>query len=62
MTAKCAKDIIRYPSNRPPEDWFSVFPDPVVGGAVMDRLVSSAVKIIVTSSRSYRKDGSAWQA
>jgi len=24
-------------SNRPPEDWFSVFPDPIVGGAVMDR-------------------------
>ena len=48
-------------SNRPPEDWFSVFPDPVVGGAVMDRLVSSAVKIIVTSGRSYRKDGTPWQ-
>ncbi|HAP43799.1 MAG: hypothetical protein A2087_10805 [Spirochaetes bacterium GWD1_61_31] len=44
-------------SNRPPEDWFSVFPDPVVGGAVMDRLVSSAAKLIVTSGRSYRRDG-----
>ncbi|NLJ46807.1 MAG: ATP-binding protein, partial [Treponema sp.] len=32
-------------SNRPPEDWFSVFPDPIVGGAVLDRLVSGAVKL-----------------
>jgi DNA replication protein DnaC len=44
-------------SNRPPEDWFSVFPDQIVGGAIMDRLVSGAIKIIVTSGRSYRKEG-----
>jgi DNA replication protein DnaC len=47
-------------SNRPPEDWFSVFPDQIVGGAVMDRLVSSAVKLIVTTGRSYRKEGQRW--
>jgi DNA replication protein DnaC len=47
-------------SNRPPEDWFGVFPDPIVGGAVMDRLVSGAVKLIVTSGRSYRKEGRLW--
>lgn len=47
-------------SNRPPEDWFSVFPDPIVGGAVLDRLVSGAVKLIVTSGRSYRKEGRLW--
>ena len=49
-------------SNRPPEDWYSVFPDPVVGGAVMDRLVSGAVKLIVTSGRSYRKEGRSWDS
>jgi DNA replication protein DnaC len=48
-------------SNRPPEDWFSVFPDPIVGGAIMDRLVSGAIKLIVTSGRSYRKEGARWQ-
>jgi len=48
-------------SNRPPEDWFSVFPDPIVGGAVLDRLVSGAVKLIVTSGRSYRKEGRLWE-
>ena len=47
-------------SNKPPEDWYTVFPDPVVGGAVMDRLVSGAMKFIVTAGRSYRKEGAKW--
>ncbi len=45
-------------SNRPPQDWFGIFPDAVVGGAILDRLVSGAVKVIVTKGRSYRRDGS----
>jgi DNA replication protein DnaC len=44
-------------SNRPPEDWFSIFPDPVIGNAILDRLVSGAIKIIVTKGKSYRKEG-----
>ena len=32
-------------SNRPPEDWYAIFPDPVDGGAILDRLVSSAIKL-----------------
>ncbi|HVB01307.1 MAG TPA: IS21-like element helper ATPase IstB [Acidimicrobiales bacterium] len=43
-------------SNRPPEDWFSVFPDPVIGGAILDRLVSGALKLIIPKGRSYRKE------
>lgn len=43
-------------SNRPPEDWFSIFPDAIVGGAIIDRFVSSTVKLIVTSGRSFRKE------
>lgn len=43
-------------SNRPPEDWYSVFPDPVIGGAILDRFVSSAIKLIVTKGKSYRKE------
>lgn len=42
-------------SNRPPDDWFAVFPDPVVGGAVLDRFVSGAIKIIIEEGNSYRK-------
>jgi DNA replication protein DnaC len=44
-------------SNRPPEDWYAVFPDQVMGGAILDRLVSSAIKMISTSGRSWRKEG-----
>lgn len=44
-------------SNRPPQDWYTVFPDPVIGGAIMDRLVSGALKIINTKGRSFRKEG-----
>jgi DNA replication protein DnaC len=43
-------------SNRPPQDWYGVFPDPVIGGAILDRLVSGAVKIIVDRAKSYRKN------
>ena len=46
-------------SNRPPEDWLAVFPDSVVGGAMLDRLVSGAIKILVKAKdgKSYRKEG-----
>lgn len=49
-------------SNRPPQDWFAVFPDPVIGNAILDRLVSGAIKIIVTKGRSYRKEGEKLQS
>jgi len=46
-------------SNRPPEDWLAIFPDPVVGGAMLDRIVSGSIKILVKAKEgnSYRKDG-----
>ena len=44
-------------SNRPPQDWYAIFPDPVIGNSILDRLVSGAVKIIATKGRSYRKEG-----
>jgi len=42
-------------SNRPPQDWYGCFPDPVIGGAILDRLVSGAIKIIVNRGMTYRK-------
>ena len=42
-------------SNRPVEDWYGVFPDPVIGGAILDRLVSGAIKIIIERAKSYRR-------
>lgn len=43
-------------SNRPPQDWYGIFPDPVIGGAILDRFVSGATKVVVTRGRSYRKE------
>ena len=43
-------------SNRPPEDWYATFPDAVVGGAILDRMVSSAIKMITTQGKSYRRE------
>jgi len=44
-------------SNRPPQDWINIFPDMVMGGAILDRLVSGAHKIMVSKAKSYRKEG-----
>ena len=43
-------------SNRPTEDWYAIFPDPVVGGAILDRMVSAAIKLITTTGKSYRRE------
>jgi DNA replication protein DnaC len=43
-------------SNRPAEDWYGVFPDPVIGGAILDRLASAAIKLIFEKGQSYRKE------
>ena len=45
-------------TNRPPEDWYAVFPDPVTGGAILDRLIAGAIRLLTTKGRSYRKEGS----
>jgi DNA replication protein DnaC len=45
-------------SNRPLVDWIGVFPDPVIGGAILDRVASSAHKLEVTENAdSWRKCG-----
>ena len=54
---RLAKGSTIVTSNRPVVDWYGVFPDPVIGGAVLDRLVSGAVKLIIERARSYRKEG-----
>jgi DNA replication protein DnaC len=42
-------------SNRLPQDWYGCFPDPVIGSAILNRLVSGAIIIIVNRSGTYRK-------
>ena len=41
-------------SNRAIEDWIEIFPDPVMGNAIMDRLAHSAHQIIIEGN-SYRR-------
>lgn len=53
---RLGKRSIIVTSNRPPEDWYSVFPDPVIGGAILDRMVSGAIKIICIDGKSFRKE------
>lgn len=54
---RLGKGSMIFTSNRPPEDWLGLFPDPVIGGAILDRIVSDAHKIISTEGKSYRKSG-----
>jgi DNA replication protein DnaC len=44
-------------SNRPISDWLSLFPDPVIAGAILDRLVSDSMKLIISKAKSFRKEG-----
>jgi DNA replication protein DnaC len=48
-----AKSII-LTSNRPISDWHAIFPDPVMAGALMDRLAHNAHQIVI-KGESYRK-------
>ena len=43
-------------SNSPPADWYVIFADPVVGAAVLDRVVYSAIKLISATGNSHRKE------
>ena len=53
---RLGKASMIFTSNRPPEDWMGIFPDPVIGGAILDRIVSGAIKFIATEGKSYRKE------
>jgi len=59
VDSRLSRGALIITSNRPPEDWPGIFPDPVIGGAILDRVVSAAHKIIVTSTdaKSFRREG-----
>lgn len=48
------KSSIAMTSNRPPQDWIPLFPDPVMANSAMDRLVHHAHHLII-EGESYRK-------
>ena len=42
-------------SNRPPQDWVALFPDPVMANSALDRITHHAHHIIIEGGESYRK-------
>ena len=48
------KSSIAITSNRPPQDWISLFPDPVMANSALDRLAHHAHHLIM-EGESYRK-------
>jgi len=42
-------------SNRPPQDWIPLFPDPVMANSALDRLAHHAHHIIIEGGESYRR-------
>src|SRR5208337_3608749 len=42
-------------SNRPPQDWVGLFPDPVMANSALDRLSHHAHHIIIDEGESYRR-------
>jgi len=49
------KSSIIITSNRPPQDWLALFPEPVVGNSALDRLAHNAHHIMIDGGESYRR-------
>ena len=55
VTERHLKSSIIITSNRPPQDWIPLFPDPVMANSALDRLAHHAHHIIIEGGDSYRK-------
>ena len=55
VTERHLKSSIIITSNRPPQDWIPLFPDPVMANSGLDRLAHHAHHIIIEGGDSYRK-------
>lgn len=55
VTERHLKSSIILTSNRPPQDWIALFPDPVMANSILDRLAHHAHHIIIEGGESYRK-------
>ena len=49
------KSSIIITSNRPPQDWVALFPDPVMANSALDRLSHHAHHIMIDGGESYRR-------
>jgi DNA replication protein DnaC len=55
VTERHLKSSMIVTSNRPPQDWVALFPDPVMANSALDRLSHHAYHIMVDEGESYRK-------
>jgi DNA replication protein DnaC len=55
VTERHLKSSMIINSNRPPQDWIPLFPDPVMANSSLDRLAHHAHHIIIEGGESYRK-------
>jgi DNA replication protein DnaC len=55
VTERHLKSSMIITSNRPPQDWVALFPDPVMANSALDRISHHAHHIIIEGGESYRK-------
>jgi DNA replication protein DnaC len=55
VTERHLRSSIVITSNRPPQDWVALFPDPVMANSALDRLSHHAHHIMIDEGESYRK-------
>jgi len=55
VTERHLKSSIIITSNRPPQDWLALFPDPVMANSALDRLSHHAHHIMIDEGESYRR-------
>jgi DNA replication protein DnaC len=55
VTERHLRSSIVMTSNRPPQDWLALFPDPVMANSALDRLSHHAHHLMIDEGESYRK-------
>jgi DNA replication protein DnaC len=55
ITERHLKSSLIITSNRPPQDWLALFPDPVMANSALDRLAHHAHHFLIEGGESYRK-------
>jgi DNA replication protein DnaC len=55
VTERHLRSSILITSNRPPQDWVALFPDPVMANSALDRLSHHAHHIMIDEGDSYRR-------
>ena len=55
ITERHLRSSIVMTSNRPPQDWVALFPDPVMANSALDRLSHNAHHLMIDEGESYRR-------